>query len=162
VTFPSSITNTLADSLATISGLTMLDVPGGPRAAVFKRPLRPSDPAVCIGIFTLDWEPDEKELGFSTPTLSTYHWAVQGFVKHGDEQEGEQAHADLSKSIRSMLYASQSLRVALTALTETSGGVTERVQRTGCRTQRYANNEVDGKFVFLSTTDFWAQTETVG
>lgn len=160
--FPGDVTTVLAEKLGTLPGLSQLDYGNETKPASFMRPLRPSDPAVCIGTFVIDWEPGEQELGFSEPMLSTYVWAVQLLVKHGDEQEGLNLHSNLSKQVRSMLYGHGPLRVALTALNENNGeGRLERVGRWGVRTQRYANNEIDGNFVYLSTTDFWLQTETL-
>lgn len=162
--FPNNVTEVLQTRLGFIDILTKInatdDNPDGV-PAVFTRPLRPSDPAVCVGVFSLDWAPDELEIGASEPSLSTYIYAIQSFVKHTDEQEGNLLHGLLAKTVRAMLYRDADTRVALGSLSETSLGITERAQRWGVRQQRFANNEVDGQFLFLSTTDFWLQTESV-
>jgi hypothetical protein len=162
--FPNNVVETLQQRLGTIDILTRINAddlnPTG-IPACFTRPLRPSDPAVCVGVFPLDWAADEQEIGGTEPTLSTYVYAVQSFVKHTDEQEGNLLHGLLSKTVRAMLYRDQPTRVALGTLSETSLGITERAQRWGVRQQRFANNEVDGQFLYLSTTDFWLQTESL-
>lgn len=162
MTFPNSITSTLMNNLARIENLTMLDN-GTPTGvpAIFARPLRHTDPYVCIGVVATEWVPDELEIGGTEPTLSTYTIHIQAFAKHTDEQVGSLTHSLLTKSVRAMLYRDPALRVALGSLNESSLGITERAQRWGVRQQRYASNEIDGQFVFLSTTDFWLQTESV-
>lgn len=161
--FPNNVVETLKTRLGLIDIITKINdgvTPGGV-PAVFTRPLRPSDPNVCVGVFTLDWAPDENEIGGTEPTLATYIYAIQTFVRHGDEQEGNNLHGLLTKAVRAMLYRDADTRVALASLSETSLGITERAQRWGVRQQRFANNEVDGQFLYLGTTDFWFQTESI-
>lgn len=161
--FPGLGTELLFQRFSTLETLTMIDdgtVDGRP--AVFSRPLRPSDPAASLGIFEVDWQPDDSEFGAVFPTLSTYVWGLQVLVRHGDEQEGRALHSAITKSVRTMLDRDPDTRVALGQLNESPvGGGVERAQRWGVRTQRFANNEIDGQFVFLSTTDFWLQTESL-
>lgn len=156
--FPSNVVELLASKFLTIEGLEY----------VLKRPLRPTDPDMCLGVFPLDWVPGEFEIGGAVninipvdPVTSTYLYAIQAFVKHGDEEEGILKHTILSKIVRAMLYRDTGLRVALAALNETSLGMKERTQRWGVRTQRFIQNEISGQFVFLSTMDFWLETEVV-
>jgi len=156
--FPNSVVDLLADKFMAIEGLEY----------VLKRPLRPTDPDMCVGIFAVNWSPDDFEIGGHVnptitidPVLATYHYAIQAFVKMAGEEEGILKHTVLSKIVRSMLYRDVGLRVALCSLDETSMGAKERVQRWGVRTQRFIQNEVQGSFVFLSTMDMWVQTETV-
>jgi hypothetical protein len=134
-----------------------------PFDTVLARPLRPTDPAVSLGMFAVDWVPDDRshEVGRTHgPTLSTYVFAVQGLIRHGDEQSGLRLHSILAKNIRSMLDRNQGLHVRLAGLSEASLGVAERAQRWGVRGQRFANNEVGGSFIYLSTTEFWLETES--
>lgn len=132
--------------------------------AVVARPLRTTDPNVTLGVFAVDWMPDNDsaEIGKKHgPTLTTYVFAIQGLVKHGDEQSGMRLHSILAKNIRSMLDRDPGLRVRLGQLSEASLGVAERAQRWGVRGQRFANNEVGGGFIYLSTTEFYLQTEAL-
>lgn len=131
---------------------------------VLKRPLRPSDPNQSVGIFASRWEPedDSMEIGHifpGEPTLQRYQIGVQALVKDGDEVRGLAIHSVLSMRIRSVLYRNADLRVGLQALYVTDGFSTERARRWGVRNQRYMNNDIDGKFVYVSTLDFWLETE---
>lgn len=133
---------------------------------VLKRPLRPSDPNQSIGIFGTLWMPDESSLEIggiapAEPTLSSYQLGVQCLVKDGDEERGLTIHSIMSKRVRSVLYRDEALRVSLGMLYVTDGLSTERAKRWGIRTQRYMNNDIEGKFVYLSTLDYWLETETV-
>ncbi len=133
-----------------------------------KRPLRESDPNQSVGVFPSYWTPDEDSYemrgipspGRSEPTLSQYLIMVQAFVKDMDEERGLATHSVLSKMIRSMLYRDAPLRVGLAALTVTMNGSTEKTKRWGIRTQRYFSNELSGSWLYLSTLEFWLETET--
>lgn len=156
--FPNNVVEILANKYLMIEGLEY----------VLKRPLRPTDPDMCLGVFPLDWTPGEFEIGGAVnfnipvdPVTSTYQYAIQAFIKHADEEEGILKHTILSKIVRAMLYRDTALRVALAALNETSLGMKERTQRWGVGAQRFIQNDIQGKFVFLSTMDFWVETEVV-
>lgn len=164
--YPNCVTTVLKEQYADkITDLSAFEGPNNTQIkAVFTRPLRPSDPKVSLGVFAANWQPDEYEMGNPSPaepTLQTYQYAIQVLVKHSEEQAGRALHGLVSKSVRSMLYRDQDVRLALSQLTETSLGVLERFQRCGVRQQRFANNEIDGQFLFLSTAEFWVQTESV-
>lgn len=136
---------------------------------VFKRPLRETDPQQSIGVFAAQWNPDEESyelLGGPTPrasepTLQTYLIAVQAFVKDFQEERGLARHSIMSKLVRSMLYRDNALRVGLASLSVEMNGSVERTQRWGIRIQRFLSNEIDGDFLYLSTLEFWLETETV-
>lgn len=131
---------------------------------VLMRPLKPTDPDVSLGVFAMDWIPGEYEMAGKVnidPTLSTYHFGIHAFVKHGNREEGLLKHALLTKMVRLMLYRRESLRVRLSQLNEASFGVVERAQKWGIRQQRFMANELEGSFLFVSTTEFWLETETV-
>ena len=102
-------------------------------------------------------------MGHTAPqesTLSMYQVGIQSMVKDGDEQNGLNVSSILSKRIRSVLYRNQPLRLALSSLVVTEDdGATERTRRWGIRTQRYMNNDIEGTFVFVSTLDYWIETE---
>lgn len=138
------------------------------RIPVYRRPLRSSDPVQAIGVFGVQWMPDEDSYemkgspqGRHEPTLQSYLIAVQGFVKDMDEERGLANHSYLSKMIRAMLYRDEPLRVGLAALSVSMLNSTERARRWGIRTQRLNSNELDGSWLYLSTTEFWLETETV-
>lgn len=149
--FPTSIVDALAEQLALTTGA----------GKVLRRPLRPTDPDQSIGVIAADWVPNEMVIGQHDPAVGTYLFQVQAFVKHTDEEEGRDSHANFAQVIRSMLYRDAGLRVRLAGLSHAADGLLERVQRWGIRQQRYASNEVDGQFLYLSTTEFWVETETV-
>lgn len=153
--FPNNVVDLVATFLGTIDTDFM----------ILKRPLRPTDPNQSIGLFGTLWMPDESsyEMGGvapAEPTLSTYQLGVQCLVKDGDEERGLIVHSIMSKRVRSVLYRDQALRVSLGSLYVTDGLSTERTTRWGIRTQRYMNNDIEGKFVYLSTLDYWLETET--
>lgn len=149
--FPTAIVDALAEQLALTTGV----------GKVMRRPLRPTDPDQSIGVTASDWVPNEQVIGQHDPAVGTYLFAIQAFVKHADEEEGRDDHTDLAQAIRAMLYRDLGLRVRLASLSHSADGLIERVQRWGVRQQRYASNEVDGQFLYLSTTEFWVETETV-
>ncbi len=135
--------------------------------ATFKRPLRHTDPIQAVGVFGMAWLPNEESYeilggpaGPSAPTLQTYRITIQGFVKDMDDERGSATHSVLSKRLRSMLYRDNALRVGLVALSVSMDGVTERTKRWGILNQRFLSNEVDGSWLYLSTLDFWLETET--
>lgn len=135
---------------------------------VTKRPLRESDPNQSVGIFAAQWLPEENSyemvaapVGRHEPTLQQYFITVQAFVKDMDEERGLATHSVLSKMIRSMLYRDDPLRVALGSLSVTTDNSIERTQRWGIRQQRYFSNELSGSWLYLSTLEFWLETETV-
>lgn len=137
-----------------------------PNVFTFRRPLRPSDPEESIGFYPATWEPDERshEIGHAAPfepTLQKYLIGAQAFVKDGDEERGLARHSVLSKMIRTMLYRDEPLRVGLSMLSVSMNGSVESARRWGIRSQRYLNNELDGSFLYLSTLEFWLETETV-
>jgi len=140
-----------------------------PDLFVIGRPLRESDPVQSVGIFGTQWIPDDPRsleimglpVGRHVPTLQSYLITIQAFVKDMDEERGLTVHSVLSKKLRSMLYRDDSVRVGLLALSVTMNGSTERTKRFGLRTQRFVSNELSGSWLYLSTLEFWLETETV-
>ncbi len=133
---------------------------------VTKRPLRSSDPRQSVGVYSSLWTPDERSYEFDgnlpgIPTLQQYMIIVQGFVKDGDEESGLAVHSVLSNRIRAMLYKDNPLQVAFRGLSASSGTITERMRRWGVRSQRYFSNEIDAQWLYLSTLEFWMETETM-
>lgn len=132
--------------------------------AVFKRPLRPTDPNQCVGITAAQWTPDNDSLeirgGFQEPPLSRYMITVQAFVKDMDEIRGLNVHSVLSRRIRNMLYNDTPLRLALASLSSTLDGATESARRWGVSQQRFFANEIEASWLYLSNLEFWLETET--
>jgi hypothetical protein len=139
-----------------------------PDLFVTGRPLRESDPVQSVGVFGTRWLPDEESYemkgapaGRHEPTLQSYLITVQGFVKDMDEERGLIVHSILSKKLRAMLYRDDPLRVGLLALSVNMSGSTERATRFGVRTQQFVSNELNGSWLYLSTLEYWLETETV-
>jgi hypothetical protein len=153
--FPNNIIKILADSATALDG----------DLSIFRRPLRTSDPNQSIGVFPGQWVPDERtqEMGRinpGEPTMQQYIVGVQAFVKDGDEEVGLARHSALSYAIRSMLYRDASIRLGFQSLSYTSNGVTERLRRWGIRSQRFLSNELSGSWLYLSTLEVWAETDS--
>lgn len=135
---------------------------------VTKRPLRNSDPNQSVGVFANLWTPDMESVEMrggpfprsSEPTLQQYIIGVQAFIKDMDEQRGLNVHSVLAKRVRTMLYRDADLRVGFSSLSSTAGGSTESARRWGVRTQRYISDEIEGSWLYLSTLEFWLETET--
>jgi hypothetical protein len=94
------------------------------------------------------------------PTMQQYVIGIQAFVKDADEEVGLARHSTLSYRIRSMLYRDAAIRVGFQSLSYTSNGVTERLRRWGIRSQRFLSNELSGSWLYLSTLEVWAETDS--
>lgn len=129
---------------------------------IVKRRLHVTDRAQSIGVFPDTWAPDENSYEFVSqePTVQRYVVKVQAFAKDSVEERGIATHSVMAKAVRSMLYNDAALAVGLNALSVTMFGKTERIQRRGCDRQRFINNEVSGQFLYLSTLDYYVETET--
>jgi hypothetical protein len=138
---------------------------------VYQRALRDSDGTQSIGVYPITWTPDESSFEMTgqppsvqaaaEPTLQRYIIGVQGYVKDTNEEQGIAVHSILAKRIRSLLYRDPVLAVGLQSLSVTMNGSTERIQRRGIQVQRFLNNEVQGVFMFLSSCEYYFETETV-
>jgi hypothetical protein len=60
-----------------------------------------------------------------------------------------------------MLYRDEDLRLDFAPLSVSMGSSTERIQRWGIKTQRFMSNEIAGAYLYLSTIEFFFDTETV-
>ena len=139
-----------------------------PDLFVVRRPLKPDDSTQSVGVFGTQWNPDHDSYemrglpqGRHDPSLSSYLITVQGFVKDMDEERGLAVHGVLAKVIRSMLVRNASLHVGLRSLTVVMDGSTEKAQRWGVNRQNFVSNELSGTWLYLSTSEFWLETETV-
>lgn len=132
---------------------------------VTPRPLRATDPNQSIGVVASMWTPEEESREFqgtartAQPTLSRYMVAVQCLIRDTEEERGLNTHAVLSRMVRSMLYTDTPLRVALSGLSSSLGGLTEHTQRWGVSQQRFFTNEINQEWLYLSILEFWLETE---
>lgn len=140
-----------------------------PDIQVFKRALRNTDPQQSIGVFAQAWGPDPESLEMQAignpapqmPTTQEYTLGVQAFVKDAEEERGLAVHAALSQRVRSVLYTDTNLQVVLGQLSvNLDGGWTESMRRWGVRTARYFSGEINAQMLYLSTLEFWIETET--
>lgn len=132
---------------------------------VVPRPLQPTDPQQSVGVFPAQWDPQEmtQEMGKlfpGEPTLQRYHFVLQALIKHTDQAEGTAVISALSSMIRRMLYRDAALNVALSSLSTSALGSIERAQRWGVGGQRFLTNEISGNWIFVSTLEFWVETES--
>lgn len=131
----------------------------------FARPLRPTDPNPCIGVFPALWTPGQEtlEIGHNPqgePTIQTYTIVVQAMNKDSDKDIALSRHSTIAQIVRRTLYRSDPLRVLLGGLVATDGIVQERFQRARLGSQRFMDNEINDQFVFLSVLDLSIETET--
>lgn len=159
--FPGNVVKVLAEEYPRIPDVERV---GG----VVARPLNRLDSNFMIGVVALHWEPGGTErsgqsqlLGQNESTLNTYNFMVQGLVKTMDEEVGIASSSLFAKIIRTMLYRDPRVRLRLSQLSEVSLGFHERFSKLVVRSQRYASNEVEGNWLYLSVTDFAVVTETV-
>lgn len=139
-----------------------------PDVRIFKRALRNTDPIQSIGVFAQSWAPDNESLemqsmGFPAPQLPTvqeYVLGVQAFVKDSQEERGLAAHAALSQHVRRVLYTNANLQLVLSQLSSQGNGWTESLRRWGIRTSRFFSGEIESQLLYLSTLEFWIETET--
>jgi hypothetical protein len=154
--FPTNI----ADEIVTSVQLAFPDY------TVVRRPVRNGDPDKTYGIWPWDWNPDEQSFEMNSgqskePTLQRYLIRMQTLVKYATEEEGREVATVDAKILRTVLYRDADLQVRLGDLTEDLLGTRERLQRWGVRTQRFMNNQVgQQQFIFLTQTDFWAESES--
>lgn len=149
--FPENVVEELAISLDVLEGIDV----------VVKRPLKPTDPNGAAGVYAVSWNPEGYQIGQYDPAVTQYLFAIQTFVKHGDDEGGVALHSRLAKRVRVMLYRDDELRVRLGTLYTDESGIIERTQKWGVRTQRYLSNELQGTFMYLAVTEMYLETEIV-
>jgi hypothetical protein len=155
--FPNNAVIAIRDSIQQID----------PDLYVTTRRLRPSDPNEAAGVWPSQWRPQEDSyemrgplVASSEPTLQRYIIGVECSVKDADEARGLIRHAAFAKTVRGILYRDPTLAVSLRALSVSLLGETERTGRWGISNQRYLSNEIEGSWIYLSTLEFWIETET--
>jgi hypothetical protein len=85
---------------------------------------------------------------------------LQAFVKDAEEERGLAVHSVLAARTRLVLYTNPQLQVIFSNLTATlEGGWVESLRRWGVATARYFSGEINGQLLYLSTLEFWIETE---
>lgn len=159
--FPNNVTQ------AIFTAALLLDPDPDPESVigVFRRALRATDPNQCISVVPSEWTPDPEgmEIGSVEPTITRYYWGIQAFVRDGDEDRGLATHATMSMAVRGMLYRDAVLKHNLSQLrVDGADGSVERTQRWGVTRQVFLSNEQpQGTFLYLSTLQFWLETEKI-
>lgn len=157
--FPNNIVKFVALAMGSID----------PDIRIFRRPLRDTDPQQSIGVFAQAWSPDPESLEMQgigspapqMPSLQQYILGVQAFVKDSEEERGLAVHAAMSQRVRAVLYTDANLQVVLGQLSvNLNPTYTESMRRWGVRTARYFSNEINAQMLYLSTLEFWIETET--
>lgn len=160
VCFPQNIVNVLAGALQFIDPHSAPGKKDGIR--IYKRPLMVTDATESIGITASTWGPVQDSLeirgGPFEPTLQRYTIAVQAMVRGAQEEKAIAVHSILSAKVRYMLYRDAALAQALPILSISLGGTTEKLMRWYVTGQTFMNHEVNGRFVYLSTVEFVAET----
>lgn len=154
ISFPNNIVQLLMDRLKV----------NMPDWEVLGRPIRIADPNFTLGVYALDWQPQDSTIqigGGSEPILSRYNLRIQNLIKHTDEAEARADFTVAAKSVRAIVARDPGLTVGLPALQETLLGAKEVLLRYGIRSQSFLNNDIKGTFTFLATTDLWVETETI-
>jgi hypothetical protein len=148
----------LIDALATTLVRTM------GVSEIVKRSLNPLDVHGTLGICLDEWLPLDYEMGGDgslEPSTSKYLMSIQHLVKYGVQEDGERLHREVAKAVRLMLYRDPDVQVSLRSLVVQDTTRRERILKFYVVAQRYASNEMKGTFVFLSSTEFVVETETV-
>lgn len=151
--------------IATTRFEELLNTEVTPRA-ILSRQLRPTDPARSISFYPVDVVPDLESMeidgaGPPEPTIQRYSYRAQVLIKHSNEVEGRALYSQDAKFLLAILYRDTELRLRLAAIQESLLGSLERFKKLGVVRQRYLNNEFQGTFIYLSTTDLWVETESV-
>lgn len=154
--FPVNLVDAVATAFKAVPGVDI----------TVQRRLRPTDPKNTMAVFAVNWQPGMWEIGGQNnmdPTFSTYNLEVH-FVYRimGGTEGGTEAVAAMAKIIRTMLYRDAPTGVALRACSETIDGSTETVSRWKVQEQKFFDAPMSkSEFVFLCTTKFWVETQTV-
>jgi hypothetical protein len=131
---------------------------------VCQRRLHPTDPVQSVGVAAETWMPDTESFEMrggnrSEPTVQRYYISVQAMIKDTEEQRGIAVHSKLSQMVRGILLTDIPLRDSLQGMVSNLYGVPERTLRWSVPAQRYLANELQGQFIFLSTTQVLLETE---
>ncbi|WKW85477.1 hypothetical protein SEA_REYNAULD_25 [Rhodococcus phage Reynauld] len=156
VAFPNNVVALMVPTLQSID----------PSVRVHTRPFRQLDSGVSISVYPLIRNPDDESMemsgdGIAEPTINRYTISVEGLVVDKDGTRGNRRSSVLNTLLRHKLYRDQGLLQSLPELYVDLAGSREKFKRRGLSAQRYMNNEDKTSFVFLSTIEFWFETETI-
>lgn len=163
IAFPNNIVIALRDDFAEIAPPNPED--SDPGIPVFARPIKVTDPNQCIGVTAGMWMPDEEsyELGGGLArtgaTINSYIIGVQTFIKHSDETQGLALSATLAGAIRNRITMSVQNRGALSQLSASEFGYRESFSRASLENQRFISNELQGKFLYMSSLELRVETQ---
>lgn len=126
-----------------------------------ERQLRPTDPALSLGVVVMSWEhlPTSAQIGQVEPALGRYTVRVQNLVKHAREEDGRNLHNVQCALVRAVLYRSEELRLRLIGVDEEIEGSAERVKQLGVRRQDFLSNQISGSFLYLCASEVYVETE---
>lgn len=148
--FPDCIFNVISPHLARIRGVS----------AVHVRPLEPNDNNGALGIALDSWQPVEYEIGDTGPTLANYVVTIEHLIKNANREDGYKEHRSAARSIRSMLYRDPDVVVPLRGLVHEDDDTIERLMKWDVE-QRFASNDINKSFYFVSITIVTFQTSTL-
>lgn len=153
--FPQAALDALVPFMTRIDGIK----------TVVQRPVDQKDGSETLGIFVLGWEPIEYEMigsNLPMPSLTEHEIFLQYVVKSTDEIAARQKYRKVAKSLRLMLYRDESLRDSFGQLVDQDpSGILERVRNWKVRRQRFASDEIEGDFVYMSVTELVLTTEVI-
>jgi hypothetical protein len=151
--FPMNVCNVIAVALEAID----------PDVKIYRRPLRTTDEAQSVSVVPVDWIPQQQSLELGRPpepTIQRYTIAVQAMIKDMEEVSGIARHSNLSAKVRHMLYRDLDLEIALPTVSVKIGSTTETLKKHSIEGQQFMNNQAPrGGFVYLSTAEFWFETQ---
>ncbi len=126
-----------------------------------ERQLRPTDPALSLGVVVMSWEhlAASQQIGQVEPGMGRYTVRVQSMVKHLNEEQGRAIHNVQCALVRAVLYRSEELRLRLIGVDEEIEGSAERVKRLGVRRQDFLSNQISGSFLYLCASEVYVETE---
>lgn len=134
-----------------------------PDVKIYRRPLRTTDEAQCISVVPVDWNPDQGSIEFGRPgepTIQRYTVAVQAMIKDMEEMRGIRKHSELSARVRHMLYRDLDLELALPTVSVKVGSTTETLRKHSTEGQQFMSNQnPKGGFIYLSTVEYWFETQ---
>ena len=153
--FPDCVLATVGNRLLTMEAVTNVEYRG----------LSMDDPKGTVGFDVTEWVAGEAEMaGFGKgmiPATADYLVTIEFLYKHSNSAVGERLHRQTTRDIRTMLYADDTLAVALAPLSRTADGIIERMLRWKVIGQRSGSSKINSAFVSLSATEFTFTTEIV-
>jgi hypothetical protein len=126
---------------------------------VYERELDQNDMNGAVGLYLDGWDPIDYEIGDVGPSISEYVINIEHLTKFAAREEGNLVHRSVARSIRSMLYRDTAVTVPLRQLVRVGDAHTERLMK-WTLAQRFASNNIQGSFYFMSVTTVYFQTSS--